>query len=186
MACVTGTRQLRLARVVLSVLQSAYGISVSAGGGDTVQSPALSVHPSTAPFASPAELGRSRCIFLPSVWVVVRFPRSVRIRPQSGTRFPTRPSRAKERSWRPIWHSGKAQSLSRGIGRCRLPKFLYCSFQYQAKSWRNSQRVIAKVEWHHGAVMSSYRLRGHESLLAFEILVRLYNGRGTAQGRTLW
>ena len=41
--------------------------------------------------------------------------------------------------------------LTRPIGRpSHKPKVFYHSFQYQAKSWQHSRRVVAKVEWHAG------------------------------------
>jgi hypothetical protein len=41
--------------------------------------------------------------------------------------------------------------LTRPVGRpSRKPKVFYHSFQYQAKSWKQSRRVVAKVEWHQG------------------------------------
>ena len=41
--------------------------------------------------------------------------------------------------------------LTRPVGRpSHKPKVFYHSFQYQAKSWRHSRRVVAKVEWHAG------------------------------------
>jgi hypothetical protein len=41
--------------------------------------------------------------------------------------------------------------LTRPVGRPSYkPKVFYHSFQYQAKSWQRSRRVVAKVEWHQG------------------------------------
>ncbi len=41
--------------------------------------------------------------------------------------------------------------LTRPVGRpSHRPKVFYHSFQYQAKSWQSSRRVVAKVEWHAG------------------------------------
>jgi len=41
--------------------------------------------------------------------------------------------------------------LKRPVGRpSRKPKVFYHTFQYQAKSWKRSRRVVAKVEWHLG------------------------------------
>ena len=41
--------------------------------------------------------------------------------------------------------------LTRPVGRpSHKPKVFYHSFQYQAKSWQQPRRVVAKVEWHQG------------------------------------
>ena len=41
--------------------------------------------------------------------------------------------------------------LTRPVGRpSHRPKVFYHSFQYQAKSWQRSRRVVAKIEWHQG------------------------------------
>ncbi len=41
--------------------------------------------------------------------------------------------------------------LTRPVGRpSHRPKVSYHSFQYQAKSWQQSRRVVAKIEWHRG------------------------------------
>jgi len=40
---------------------------------------------------------------------------------------------------------------TRPVGRpSQKPKVFYHSFQYQAKSWQRSRRVVAKIEWHAG------------------------------------
>ena len=45
--------------------------------------------------------------------------------------------------------------LTRPVGRpSRKPKVFYHSFQYQAKSWKRSRRVVAKVEWHQGELFA--------------------------------
>ena len=33
------------------------------------------------------------------------------------------------------------------------PKVFYHSFQYQAKSWQRSRRVVAKIDWYAGALL---------------------------------
>ena len=44
--------------------------------------------------------------------------------------------------------------LTRPVGRPSKPKLFYHSFQYQAKSWLHSRRVVAKVEWHAGELFT--------------------------------
>ncbi len=72
--------------------------------------------------------------------------------------------------------------LRRPVGRpSHRPKVFYHSFQYQAKSWQQARRVVAKVEWHRGELFPrvgfivtnlSWRSKG---------VVKFYNGRGTAE-----
>ncbi len=45
--------------------------------------------------------------------------------------------------------------LTRPVGRpSHRPKVFYHSFQYQAKSWHQPRRVVAKVEWHQGELFA--------------------------------
>jgi hypothetical protein len=61
--------------------------------------------------------------------------------------------------------------LTRPVGRpSHKPKVFYHSFQYQAKSWLHSRRVVAKIEWHAG-----------ELFARVGFIVTNYNGRGTAE-----
>lgn len=72
--------------------------------------------------------------------------------------------------------------LSRPVGRPSYkPKVFYHSFQYQAKSWHQPRRVVAKVEWHVdelfprvGFIVSNLNKRCKN-------VVKFYNGRGTAE-----
>ena len=72
--------------------------------------------------------------------------------------------------------------LTRPVGRpSRKPKVFYHSFQYQAKSWKRSRRVVSKVEWHQdelfprvGFIVTNLNKRPKN-------VVKFYNGRGTAE-----
>jgi hypothetical protein len=72
--------------------------------------------------------------------------------------------------------------LKRPVGRpSRKPKVFYHSFQYQAKSWKRSRRVVAKVEWHQGELFSRVGFIVTNSTWRSKRVVRFYNGRGTAE-----
>ena len=72
--------------------------------------------------------------------------------------------------------------LTRPVGRPpQKPVVQYHSFQYQAASWKNSRRVVAKVEWHAeelfprvGFIVTNLRWKSSN-------VVRFYNKRGTAE-----
>jgi hypothetical protein len=72
--------------------------------------------------------------------------------------------------------------LTRPVGRpSHKPKVFYHSFQYPAKSWQRSRRVVAKIEWHRrelfphiGFIVTNLTWRSNR-------VVRFYNGRGTAE-----
>ena len=75
-----------------------------------------------------------------------------------------------------------AHLLTRPVGRpSRKPKVSHHIFQYQAKSWDRSRRVVAKVEWHAGELFPRIgfivtNLPGYS-----KTIVRFYNQRGTAE-----
>jgi hypothetical protein len=69
----------------------------------------------------------------------------------------------------------------------RKPQVFHASFTYQAQSWTKPRRVVAKVEWHQGAL---YPRVGLDQLRCSSItnlsrpaerVVKFYNGRGTAE-----
>jgi hypothetical protein len=72
--------------------------------------------------------------------------------------------------------------LKRPVGRpSRKPKVFYYSFQYQAKSWDRSRRVVAKVEWHQGELFARVGFIVTNLTWRSKRVVRFYNGRGTAE-----
>jgi hypothetical protein len=72
--------------------------------------------------------------------------------------------------------------LTRPIGRpSRAPKVFYESFSYQAKSWGQARRVVAKVEWHQGELFPRVGFIITNLSRSAEGVVKFYNGRGTAE-----
>jgi hypothetical protein len=72
--------------------------------------------------------------------------------------------------------------LTRPVGRpSHKPKVFYHSFQYQAKSWRHSRRVVAKVEWHAGELFPRVGFIVTNLNKHSKNIVKFYNGRGTAE-----
>ncbi len=72
--------------------------------------------------------------------------------------------------------------LTRPVGRpARKPKVFYHSFQYQAKSWKQSRRVVAKVEWHQGELFPRVGFIVTNLNKHSKNVVKFYNGRGTAE-----
>ena len=72
--------------------------------------------------------------------------------------------------------------LTRPIGRpSHKPKVFYHSFQYQAKSWQHSRRVVAKVEWHAGELFPRVGFIVTNLNKHSKNVVKFYNGRGTAE-----
>jgi hypothetical protein len=75
-----------------------------------------------------------------------------------------------------------APLLKRPVGRpSRKPKVFYTSFRYQAGSWEQARRVVAKVEWHAGELFPRVgflvtNLKGRSKRV-----VRFYSRRGTAE-----
>jgi hypothetical protein len=75
--------------------------------------------------------------------------------------------------------------LSRPVG--RLPRsgvqVKYVDMNYQAKSWGNPRRVIAKIEWYMGELFPRcYFIVTNSRLPAFSV-VKVYNGRGDVENR---
>jgi hypothetical protein len=72
--------------------------------------------------------------------------------------------------------------LKRPVGRpSRKPKVFYHSFQYQAKSWHQPRRVVAKIEWHRGELFPRVGFIVTNLTWRSKRVVRFYNGRGTAE-----
>jgi hypothetical protein len=72
--------------------------------------------------------------------------------------------------------------LTRPVGRpSHRPKVSYHSFQYQAKSWQQSRRVVAKIEWHRGELFPRVGFIVTNHTWRSKRVVRFYNGRGTAE-----
>ena len=72
--------------------------------------------------------------------------------------------------------------LTRPVGRpSHKPKVFYHSFQYQAKSWQRSRRVVAKVEWHAGELFPRVGFIVTNLNKYSQNVVKFYNGRGTAE-----
>ncbi|NQT17983.1 MAG: IS1380 family transposase [Planctomycetes bacterium] len=72
--------------------------------------------------------------------------------------------------------------LTRPVGRpSRKPKVFYHRFQYQAKSWKQSRRVVAKVEWHQGELFPRVGFIVTNLTKRPKNVVKFYNGRGTAE-----
>jgi len=72
--------------------------------------------------------------------------------------------------------------LTRPVGRpAHKPKVFYHSFQYQAKSWHQSRRVVAKIEWHAGELFPRVGFIVTNLNKHSKHVVKFYNGRGTAE-----
>ena len=72
--------------------------------------------------------------------------------------------------------------LTRPVGRPSYkPKVFYHSFQYQAKSWKRSRRVVAKVEWHQDELFPRVGFIVTNLSKRCKNVVKFYNGRGTAE-----
>ena len=72
--------------------------------------------------------------------------------------------------------------LTRPVGRpSHKPKVFYHCFQYQAKSWQRSRRVVAKIEWHQGELFPRVGFIVTNLTWRSKRVVGFYNGRGTAE-----
>ena len=70
--------------------------------------------------------------------------------------------------------------LTRPVGRpSHKPKAFYHSFHYQAKSWHQPRRVVAKVEWHQGELFPRVGFIVTNLNKHSKNVVKFYNGRGT-------
>jgi hypothetical protein len=72
--------------------------------------------------------------------------------------------------------------LTRPVGRpSEAPKVFYERFTYQAKSWDQARRVVAKVEWHEGELFPRMGFIVTNLTQGAEGVVKFYSGRGTAE-----
>lgn len=72
--------------------------------------------------------------------------------------------------------------LTRPVGRPpHHVRRYYASFRYQAKSWANSRRVIAKVEWHPGELYPRVGFIVTNMTRPAKKVVAFYNKRGTCE-----
>jgi len=75
-----------------------------------------------------------------------------------------------------------AHLLTRPVGRpSHKPKVFYHSFRYQAGSWDQPRRVVAKVEWHRGELFPRVGFLVTSLSWRSQNVVKFYNGRGTAE-----
>jgi hypothetical protein len=72
--------------------------------------------------------------------------------------------------------------LTRPVGRPpKKPQVFYHDFEYQAGSWKNPRRVVAKVEWHRGELFPRVGFIVTNLKWSPKRVVRFYNRRGTAE-----
>jgi Transposase DDE domain group 1 len=75
-----------------------------------------------------------------------------------------------------------AHRLTRPVGRpSGKPKVFYHSLRYQAGSWDQARRVVAKVEWHAGELFPRVGFIVTHRKGRSQKVVRFYNRRGTAE-----
>ncbi len=81
-----------------------------------------------------------------------------------------------------VLEQGIEHLLTRPVGRPSYkPKVFYHSFQYQAKSWKRSRRVVAKVEWHVDELFPRVGFIVTNLNKRCKNVIKFYNGRGTAE-----
>jgi hypothetical protein len=72
--------------------------------------------------------------------------------------------------------------LTRPVGRpSHKPKIFYESFWYQAQSWHQAHRIMAKVEWHRGELFPRVGFIVTNMTGWSRTVVQFYNGRATAE-----
>ncbi len=72
--------------------------------------------------------------------------------------------------------------LTRPVGRpARKPVVRYHGFTYQAQTWEDPRRVIAKIEWHQGELFPRVNFVVTNLTWSAKRVVRFYNKRGTAE-----
>jgi hypothetical protein len=72
--------------------------------------------------------------------------------------------------------------LKRPVGRPpKKPIVCYHEFMYQAQSWDQPRRVVAKVEWHRGELFPRVGFIVTNLSFPVEGVTHFYNGRGTAE-----
>jgi len=82
----------------------------------------------------------------------------------------------------PILERHIAHLLTRPVGRPpKKPQRFYHSFEYQAQSWGQPRRVVAKVQWHQGELFPRVGFIVTNLTGTAQQVVRFYNQRGTAE-----
>ena len=72
--------------------------------------------------------------------------------------------------------------MKRPVGRPSFkPKVFYHSFPYQAQSWNQARRVVAKVEWHAGELFPRIGFIVTNLTWRSKAVTQFYNKRGTAE-----
>ena len=72
--------------------------------------------------------------------------------------------------------------LKRPVGRPpHEVRHYYASFSYQAQSWKQPRRVVAKVEWHPGELYPGIGFIVTNLAPPAERVMAFYNQRGTAE-----
>jgi hypothetical protein len=72
--------------------------------------------------------------------------------------------------------------MTRPVGRpSKKPKIFFHAFSYRAASWKKPRRVIAKVEWHAGALFPRIGFIVTNISSSPEAVVQFYNKRGTCE-----
>jgi len=72
--------------------------------------------------------------------------------------------------------------LTRPVGRPpKKPIVWYASFEYQASTWAEPRRVVAKVEWHRGEMFPKVGFVVTNLADDAADVIEFYNGRGTAE-----
>ena len=76
-----------------------------------------------------------------------------------------------------------AHRLTRPVGRPSLTKVkrFFEDFEYQAKSWEDERRVIAKIEWHPGELFPRVGFIVTNLPMEPDWVMGFYNQRGTAE-----
>jgi hypothetical protein len=84
----------------------------------------------------------------------------------------------------PVLPERIAHLLTRPVGRpSKEPRVFHASFTYQAQSWANPGRVVAKVEWHQGEFRPRVGFIISNLTRPAEWIVKFYNGHGKAGRR---
>jgi len=72
--------------------------------------------------------------------------------------------------------------MKRPVGRPSFkPKVFYHSFLYQAQSWNQARRVVAKAEWHAGELFPRIGFIVTNLTWRPKTVTQFYNKRGTAE-----
>jgi hypothetical protein len=72
--------------------------------------------------------------------------------------------------------------MTRPVGRPpKKPRIFYHSFSYRAASWKNSRRIVAKVEWHQGELFPSVGFLVTNRSAKAKNVFKFYNKRGDCE-----